>query len=69
MLKALHKHFSVTVDGANGQKKKGNKQFAKGPYLAIRIASRNRAFLALNLRSYFNTSAHCCQCQKDRRKQ
>lgn len=22
MLKALHKHFSVTVDGANGQKKK-----------------------------------------------
>lgn len=30
-------------------KRKGNKQLAEGPYLASRIAPRNRAFLGLNL--------------------
>jgi len=30
-------------------RKKGNKQLAEGPYLAIRIATRNQAFLPHNL--------------------
>lgn len=47
-LKAPRKYLSPNVGGADGQQTKGQKTW-KGPYLAISIAPRNRAFLALNL--------------------